>query len=327
MKKVLFLRHKGIGDNSIEELANTLLQGMPDLILAEFPCASNSFFGMIRNILFAIKQQGDVNHFMCMSNIYVAPFIRGKIIVTHHDMGTLFLTKNKLFRFVKRYIMYPFSLCFVKRIVCISKFTQRETIKEFSCVKHKIIYIYNSYNRLITQSAYSFNGNHPKILHIGTARRKNLSNVIKAIGGLSCHLYIIGRLDDEQQNLLREMQVEYSQEYDIPFERVIEYYKLCDLVTFPSSYEGFGMPIIEAQAIGRPVVTSKIPVIEEIAGNAVCFVDPGNIQSIRNGILKVINNERYREELIARGIENARRFSTIGMINGYKSLYDEIIQH
>lgn len=325
MKTVLFLRKKGVGENSIEELAYTFLKFIPDLKLEVFPYQANTILGIIKNVIFAIKHQGDINHFMCITNVYVAPFIKGKIIVTHHDMGTLFNTRNRILYFIKRFLIYPLSLRFVDRIVCITNFTRKETLAEFPFLRNKIQVIYNSYNSLITHTEYTFNENCPTILHIGTAERKNLSKVIVALNGILCQLHIIGRLSQIQIQLLEKYRINYVQECDVPFERIVELYQECDLVTFPSSYEGFGMPVIEAQATGRPIVTTRAAALSEIAGNTACFVDPTDVDSIRRGILHVISDKEYRNRLISNGLVNSKRFSTEKMIDAYRILYSELL--
>jgi glycosyltransferase involved in cell wall biosynthesis len=82
----------------------------------------------------------------------------------------------------------------------------------------------------------------------------------------------------------------------------------CTGVVFPSLYEGFGLPIVEAQAVGRPVITSNLWSMPEIAGEGACIVDPYDVQSIKSGLMRVINDTEYRENLINKGFENVRRF-------------------
>ncbi len=70
----------------------------------------------------------------------------------------------------------------------------------------------------------------------------------------------------------------------LTIDEVVDQYHKCDLVSFVSTYEGFGMPIVEANAIGRPVFTATVASMPEVAADAACLVDPFDVQAIRNGV-------------------------------------------
>jgi len=78
---------------------------------------------------------------------------------------------------------------------------------------------------------------------------------------------------------------------------------------YPSLYEGFGIPPLEAMSLGCPVVLSDIPVFREIFGDAACYVDPLSTDSISAGIVKVLSDDAYRKELIRRGYQKALQYS------------------
>jgi glycosyltransferase involved in cell wall biosynthesis len=86
-------------------------------------------------------------------------------------------------------------------------------------------------------------------------------------------------------------------------------YNLADLLLFPSLYEGFGLPILEAQACGCPVLTSSVTSCPEVAGNGAHIVDPYSIDEIREGTLKILKDNIYKEQLIQKGLENVKKFS------------------
>ncbi len=106
--------------------------------------------------------------------------------------------------------------------------------------------------------------------------------------------------------------------------QIIAEYHRCDLVLFASTYEGFGMPILEAQAIGRPVVTSTIASMPEVAGDAAELVDPFDPLSIRAGVTRVLTSTSRQESLIARGFANLPRFAPTVVAQAYASLYREV---
>ena len=108
---------------------------------------------------------------------------------------------------------------------------------------------------------------------------------------------------------------------------MLERYRKCDLVAFASTYEGFGMPILEANTVERPVIAGNVCSMPEVAGDAACLVDPYDVSSIRAGILRVIEDADYRESLMAAGRENRKRFQADVIANQYASLYRELAQN
>jgi glycosyltransferase involved in cell wall biosynthesis len=105
---------------------------------------------------------------------------------------------------------------------------------------------------------------------------------------------------------------------------LISVYKSIDILYFASTYEGFGMPIIEANAVGRPVITSNVYSMPEVAGNAACLVDPLNINDIKNGILRILDDKIYRDKLVLNGFINAKRFDASTIAEQYAKIYREM---
>jgi len=162
------------------------------------------------------------------------------------------------------------------------------------------------------------------LLQVGTRQNKNLDRLVQAIDGIPCKLDIIGELGAETLRLLEQHKTEYSWATNLSKAAIIEKYIACDILVFASTFEGFGMPIIEANAVERAVVTSSISAMPEIAGNAACLVDPFSIESIRHGIKKVIEDDVYREALVEAGRKNKLRFEAATIANQYAQLYKEV---
>jgi glycosyltransferase involved in cell wall biosynthesis len=90
-------------------------------------------------------------------------------------------------------------------------------------------------------------------------------------------------------------------------------------------YEGFGLPVLEGQAIGRPVLTSDLDPMRHVAGKGACLVDPYKVDSIRAGVLRIIENEDYRELLVREGFSNAAMYSLDAVAAQYADLYRELL--
>jgi glycosyltransferase involved in cell wall biosynthesis len=162
----------------------------------------------------------------------------------------------------------------------------------------------------------------PRILHIGTNWNKNLHNVISALKDVNCVLRIIGKLSEIDKKILTENNIKYSQSENLSSLEIINEYKVCDIVSFPSIYEGFGMPIIEGQAIGRVVLTSNIDPLMEVGGDgSAYYVNPKDINEIKKGFIELINNDNLRDVLIEKGINNCKRFDLGKIVNQYMDVY------
>jgi glycosyltransferase involved in cell wall biosynthesis len=92
-------------------------------------------------------------------------------------------------------------------------------------------------------------------------------------------------------------------------EEKFELMKEADVFLFPTFYEGFGLPILEAQSVGTPVVTSDVSSMPEIAGDSAVLVDPKDTNAIAEAVHKLISEESYKNDIIEKGLENVKRFS------------------
>lgn len=177
-----------------------------------------------------------------------------------------------------------------------------------------------------TPAPKRFSTQEPLILQVGTGANKNLERVVEALSGLKCRMNILGTLPATQKAILERHGIRYSNAQNATDTEVVEAYNASDMVVFASTYEGFGLPIIEANATGRPVVTANVLSMPEVAGSAACLVDPYDVASIRRGILRVIDDASYRQSLIEAGFENVKRFSAKAIAGEYVKLYRELMR-
>ena len=92
---------------------------------------------------------------------------------------------------------------------------------------------------------------------------------------------LAGLTERQRQARWKHNSISYTEQWGLSDQEILQHYRDCDMVVFASTYEGFGMPIIEGNATGRPVVTSNICSMPEVAGAAACLVDPFDCSSIR----------------------------------------------
>ena len=166
-----------------------------------------------------------------------------------------------------------------------------------------------------------FNSTEPVVLQVGTGWNKNLVRVAEALVGLPCRLEIVGSLNPTQRDRLMQLGIRFKELGRLSDAEVLASYQRCDLLVFASTYEGFGMPILEAQATGRPVITSNRYSMPEAAGGAALLVNPEDTQSIHEAVRSILSDPRLRERLVGDGLKNAARFHPRVIAAQYESLY------
>jgi glycosyltransferase involved in cell wall biosynthesis len=150
--------------------------------------------------------------------------------------------------------------------------------------------------------------------------RKNLSRLIQAmhrlesVHGLKRQLVVVGKQgwkNDELFSVIDQAGMADRITFTgfVPDEDLVHLYRRCEVFAYPSLYEGFGLPVVEAMAAGAPVLTSDCSSLREVAGNAAELCDPESVESIAGRLAALIRAPAWRGQLIERGFRQARAFS------------------
>jgi len=327
MRVIFFQRKPRPNKNfSIEILFNQIRAHLPKEIESVTEISSYYSNGVFKRLYIAIEaifRQGDVNHVTGDINFITVFLKKSKTILTVLDLGFM-NHPNPLVRKILLLFWVKFPVQRAGYITAISEATKTELLKFVNVDERKIRVLYIPVAKGMAYSPKKFNNITPVILQIGTKENKNLIRLAYALKGVNCKLDIVGELNEQQLLALSENKIDYKSSVNISNNELRDKYEQADLLAFISTYEGFGMPIIEAQIVGRPVITSNLLSLPEVAGDGAHLIDPYNIEEIKNGIIKIISDEDYRNILIEKGKVNAVRFSVETITNQYEQLYKEI---
>lgn len=329
MKTTFFFRRANAPwHHSIEELFGTIISALPPSVTPHryvMKRNSTGLWNRVVNTFDAAFHQGDVNHITGDVH-YIALFLKkSRTILTIHDLRIL-LSGNRLKREVIRFFWFTMPSRRVKYITVISEFGKKELIRLTGIPSEKILVVYDCISASIEPAPRPFHAEKPVILQIGTTSNKNLERVVPALSGMHISLVIIGRLSESQEALLKQHKIDYVNRFNLPYTEVLEQYRQADIVLFASTYEGFGLPILEANAIGRPVITGNNSSLPEVAGDAALLVDAGNTEEIRSAVIRLTDDALLREELVRRGFENVKRFHPQAIGAQFAGIYERLIR-
>jgi glycosyltransferase involved in cell wall biosynthesis len=274
-------------------------------------------------------------------------------VVTVHDMSSLLFDQPSGLRMQLRRYRFHRGLARARRVIAVSDATRRDVQNLMGIPPNRIRRVYNApdagfsdlsghgaeeHQRILERYQIQY----PYLLYVGNVRRhKNLPRLVEAFAVLRAQLaddpkyrdlrlVIIGNTISQHpgvrqtviksriENLVRFLGY-------VPFDTLRCFYESAAAFVFPSRYEGFGLPPLEAMACGTPVVTSNVSSLPEVVGDAAILVNPENVFDIARGIKEALLDEALRAELIQRGRAQAARFSWEHTARAVLEIYREAV--
>lgn len=321
-----FFRRPYPGAFSIERLYSDVRLGLSVSCLVKVAVCqrfSRGFWARLTNIVEARRCQSDVNHIT--GDVHYLSFLlpKARTILTIHDL--VLLERLRGWRYWVAWLLWYWVPVRRSRVVVtVSDATRRALIKTLRCNPDKIRVVYNCVSHDFYPAPKSTMPEIPRILQVGTGENKNLIRVAEALRGVVCTLVIVGALSEQQRIWLNNQGISFENYVGLTTNQLVEEYVKSDLVIFASTFEGFGLPVVEAQAVGRPVITSNIAPMCDIAGENACLVDPFCVDSIHTGIVRALADPEYRNLLVSAGFSNVTRFSVTQVAAEYEKIYKEV---
>ncbi|HUK73887.1 MAG TPA: glycosyltransferase family 1 protein [Candidatus Bathyarchaeia archaeon] len=276
-------------------------------------------------------------------------------VVTVHDLLDHMYRVNS-HSAVKRNLHFQFTrrvLHHAARIFAVSNFSKADTVRIFQVPAEKIEVIYNAIDDRLRMGhaseaerrfiAERYQVNSPFLLYAGRiSPHKNVVRIIEAFAALKSELSKEGRFEDLKLIIIGD---EVSKHPDlrracvkadvqnevrflgfVPIDVLRIFYDQAKIFVFPSLYEGFGLPPLEAMAQATPVVTSNTSSIPEVVGNAAVMVNPENVFEIMRALHRVLLDQPLRDKLKARGVEQAAKFSWDASVRRMLEIYRTVAQ-
>lgn len=265
----------------------------------------------------------------------------GTTIVTVHDIVYLKNPMNALEKFGQ--LLYQ-GLKSSDFLVSVSKSTKNDLMQYLKIPEEKIKVIYHGISDIFRPLSpsevediydrYSLDKECKYVLHVGWKPRKNIPIVLKAFYKLinkfkfnNLKLLKINKLNNAEYNLMKKLNlekyikiIEYVPEVDLP-----KFYNLADVFIFPSIYEGFGFPVLEAMACGTPVITSNTSSLPEVVGDAGIMLDSSDVDGLAKAMYDLLTNESLKEELRRKGLKRAKMFSWEKCVRETLSVYKKVV--
>ncbi|NLG50940.1 MAG: glycosyltransferase family 4 protein [Chloroflexi bacterium] len=288
-----------------------------------------------------------------LASLLLTQRFRRPVVVTVHDIIPYLVRHDPALNTLHHSLdasFYRLSLAGIKRadgLLAVSEYTRRTLIEALGLPAHKIHVVYPHMDLTLFHpqpvpdsflAKYGLNRDAEYVLYVGTNDpRKNLPTVVQALAilrarGRNVKLLRIGADPFAREKALVQRLIARwdMQQHIIFFAGVSDadlalFYNVGRLLAFPSFYEGFGIPVVEAMASGTPVVCSPAASLREVAGDAAQFVDPHSANALALAMEQVLDDQALREHLRAQGIQQARKFANGDMLQRIREVYQSLV--
>ena len=297
-----------------------------------------SFREQIKFPAILYKQKLDIVHF---PHFNVPILYRGEYVLTIHDLTHLDFkmsrasVHNRLYYEIKHQTykkVFSESLKKSEKIITVSNFVKEQIINRYNIVPAKIAVTYEAVDSIFSSSVKMEKPiiKSPYIFYVGNAHpHKNVEGLIKAFRKLKLEYKNLQLVFSGKEDFFWERVKKEFSDKDIIYKGFVtdkelrNLYENAKAFVFPSFSEGFGIPLLEAFALGCPVISSNKTALPEIGGNAALYFDPYDVNDIANKILHVLNNVSLRKSLIEKGKKRIKLFSWKKMAEETLEVYKE----
>ena len=240
-------------------------------------------------------------------------------VVMVHDLRPISHPERSFQSFYFR-LWVPPLLRSCQHVLTNSRFTAREIQRCIGLHENRITVIPLGYDRTAFYPTTDCQQEQPYLLHVGQAYpHKNLRRLIVAFSAVAkCHpdviLVLAGKSHPTETPALQRLVADFGLQRRVIFRSYVPAAELPDLyrgalaLVFPSLWEGFGLPIVEAMASGTPVLTSLGSGTEDVAGDAALLIDPSNTAMLQDGLEALLQQPSLREQMRGRGLQRASQF-------------------
>ena len=266
---------------------------------------------------------------------------KGKTVVTIHDL--IFLRYPELYKKADRMIdtrKFRHAAESADKVISVSEQTKADLVDFFDISPHKIEVVYQGCHAIFQQKVsvkaqeslqQKYQLPSDFLLSVGTIEaRKNIGIVVQALQKhrIDMPLVVVGQPTPylEEVKALMDTTTQVILLHQVPLADLPGLYQMAKVFVYPSLFEGFGIPIIEALFSDTPVITSEGSCFPESGGDAAHYIDPTNVDSVAEGIQQVLSDRSLQEDMIARGQSHRRQFTDQEVAKNLMRVYQEVMK-